>query len=154
MDTSAEVPVLKVNGETVSLELERGFARIRRKWKAGDVIKLSLPMPIRKVLSHPDMKENEGKVALERGPVVYCAEWVDNNGRILNLALPDEAELRAEHNENLLNGMVLIRGKALALFTGSDGSEVRKEEQDFMAIPYYAWAHRGEGEMAVWLPRR
>ena len=73
-NTSAEVPVLKVNGETVPLELERGFARIRRKWKTGDVINLNLPMPIRRVLSHLDLKENEGKVALERGPVVYCVE--------------------------------------------------------------------------------
>lgn len=153
IDTEAEVPVLKVNGEAVPLELERGFARIRRKWKAGDVIELSLPMPIRRVLSHPDVKENEDKVALERGPVVYCAEWVDNNGRTLNLVLPDEAELRAEYNENFLNGMALIRGKALASEPGASGKSPTFKEQNFTAIPYYAWAHRGEGEMSVWLPR-
>lgn len=79
--------------------------------------------------------------------------WVDNNSRVLNLVLPDEAELRAEYNENLLNGMVLIRGKVLASEPSARGKSPIFKEQNFTAIPYYAWAHRGEGEMSVWLLR-
>lgn len=70
-----------------------------------------------------------------------------------NLVLSDRVELTAEHRDDLFNGVTVIKGKAMALFSGRKESEVRKEEQDFMTIPYYAWAHRGQGEMAVWLPR-
>jgi DUF1680 family protein len=130
---------LNVNGSPVPLELDKGFARIRRQWQPGDQVELSLPMPIRRVLSHENVADNAGRVALERGPIVYCAEWVDNGGQVSHLVLPDEAELRTEHRPEMLNGLTVIRGRA--------------NDQDFLAIPYYAWAHRGEGEMAVWLPR-
>ena len=153
LETVEEKPLLKVNGKQISLSLDKGFVPIRRKWREGDVIELILPMPIRKVLSHPKVKDNMGKVALQRGPIVYCAEWPDNQGNVSNLVLSDKGELTAEHRDDLFRGVTVIRGMALALFTGSDGNEVRKEEQDFIAIPYYAWAHRGEGEMSVWLPR-
>lgn len=150
VDESGEEPLLKVNGESIDLYLEKGFARIRRYWRPGDVIELDLPMPVRRVLSHNYVKDNIGKVALERGPIVYCAEWVDNGGKVLNLLLPDESELQAEYREDLLKGLVVVKGKALAMSVGKDSQAVKKE-QDFTAIPYYAWAHRGVGEMAVWL---
>lgn len=152
VDESGEEPLLKVNGESIDLYLEKGFARIRRYWRPGDVIELDLPMPVRRVLSHNYVKDNIGKVALERGPIVYCAEWVDNGGKVLNLLLPDESELQAEYREDLLKGLVVVKGKALAMSVGKDSQAVKKE-QDFTAIPYYAWSHRGVGEMAVWLAR-
>ncbi|MDZ7319431.1 MAG: glycoside hydrolase family 127 protein [candidate division KSB1 bacterium] len=145
-----EKAALKVNGQTVAMQLDHGFVAIERTWKKGDVIELDLPMPIRKVVAHDSVKADAGKLALERGPIVYCAEWIDNGGHVLNLMVPKDAELRAEHRPDLLNGVTVLRGQALALSSSAVG--VQKRAQEFVAIPYYAWAHRGAGEMVVWLP--
>jgi len=150
LNPTDEKVLLKVNGESVDFQLAKGFASLKRNWKKGDVIELTLPMPIRKVVAHDSVKADAGKLSLEGGPIVYCAEWVDNGGHVLNLMLPKETELQVEHRADLLKGVNVIRGKALALY--SNGNEPEKREQDFLAIPYYAWAHRGAGEMAVWLP--
>ncbi len=146
-------PSLKVNGKAVAITLDRGFAGIRREWKKGDVVELDLPMPVRRVVANDAVKDNTGKVALTRGPLVYCAEWPDNGGRVLNLVLPDGRPLRAEFRPDLLNGVAVIKGEALASAKGPDG-RVTARKQPFLAIPYYAWAHRGPGEMAVWLSRK
>jgi hypothetical protein len=88
---------------------------------------------------------------LQRGPLVYCAEWPDNpEGKVRNLLLPDDAPLTAEFQRDLLNGVEVIKGKALAVSSDESGAIV-KTEQDFQAIPYFAWANRGRGQMAVWL---
>lgn len=141
---------LTVNGEAINFQLTKGFAVLKRSWKKGDVIALSLPMPIQKIAAHDSVKADVGKLALERGPIVYCAEWIDNAGHVLNLMLPEDAELQAEYRDDLLSGVNVIRGKAMTFY--SDGKEITKREQNFLAIPYYAWSHRGMGEMAVWLP--
>jgi DUF1680 family protein len=153
-EAGTEAFVLAVNGEPVKPEIVRGFAVLRRTWKAGDAIELSLPMSVRRVLSHEKVAANSGRVALERGPVVYCAEAADNGGRAFNLVLPDDAPLEARHRGDLLGGVTVVAGRALALQAGEDGRSVVTREQDFLAVPYHVWAHRGDGEMAVWLPRR
>jgi hypothetical protein len=84
---------------------------------------------------------------------VYCAEWPDNGGRALNLVLPDGGPLAAEFRPDLLNGVAVITGEVLAAAEGTAGGTTARK-QSFLAIPYYAWAHRGHGEMAVWLPRK
>ena len=137
---------LKVNDKEQQLVLNDGFAVISRTWNNGDVVDLNLPMPIRKVLAHKKIKDDVGKISLERGPIVYCAEWIDNGGEVLNLLLDKQAELRAEKREDMLSGITVLTGKATAV------SGKRKKQQDFLAIPYYAWAHRGAGEMTVWFP--
>lgn len=150
LNQSDEEVMVKINGEVVDFQLDKGYASFKRSWKKGDVIDLNLPMPILKVAAHDSVKADVGKLALERGPIVYCAEWVDNGGHVLNLMLPKDNELQTEHRDDLLNGLNVIYGKALALY--SNGNDMKKREQDFVAIPYYAWSHRGQGEMAVWLP--
>jgi hypothetical protein len=145
---------LRLNGRPIKLELEKGFARISNDWKKGDAIQLTLPMPVRRVLAHPRVKENEGRVALERGPLVYGAEWPDNGGRVLNLLLPDDAALKSEFRQDLLGGVQVITGRVLALDRGPDGVAIEKKPHQLLAIPYYAWANRGMGEMGVWLARR
>jgi uncharacterized protein len=138
-----EPATLKVNGKAVKFETQDGYAHLDRKWKAGDVVELNLPMPIRRVVANDKVTADAGRVALERGPVVYCAEWPDNpDGKVRNLVLPDSEKLTAEFEPTLLNGVEVIRGQAL----GADG-----KKQAFTAIPYYAWANRGKGEMTVWL---
>ena len=141
---------LKINGDAVACDLERGFARIRRRWKQGDTIDLDLPMPVRRVRAHEKVEADRHRVALERGPLVYCAEWPDQPGRrVRNLVLPDTAELSPEWHGDLLGGVVTLKGRVQAV--QADGTCT---EQEFTAIPYYAWANRGPGEMAVWLARR
>ena len=152
-DSVDEKPTLKVNGKAVAVVLEKGFVRIRREWKKGDIIGLRLPMPVRRVVADEAVKDDAGKVALERGPLVYCAEWPDNGGRALNLVLPDGGPLAAEFRPDLLNGVAVITGEVLAAAEGTAGGTTARK-QSFLAIPYYAWAHRGHGEMAVWLPRK
>ena len=136
LDAAAEAPSLRVNGVPVDLELDRGFAVVRRRWRPSDAVELHLPMPVRRVVSHEGIAGNRGRVAVERGPLVYCAEGVDNGGKALDLTLPDGAALTAEHDTELLGGVTTIRGPGITL------------------VPYYAWSHRGAGEMNVWLKRR
>ncbi len=153
IDNIDKAPTLMVNGETIPVSLDKGYVQIKRTWREGDTIELNLPMPVRRVASHTEVKENRGKIALIRGPIVYCAEWPDNLGHVSNLVLSDDAELLTEMRDDLLNGVKVIKGQALALFGFEDETTVRREIQEFTAIPYYAWAHRGPGEMAVWLSR-
>ncbi|MBN2409744.1 MAG: glycoside hydrolase family 127 protein [Candidatus Aminicenantes bacterium] len=146
------VPV-RINGETVTPEFAQGYIRLRRTWQDGDTIEVGLPMAVRRVIANPNVEDDAGKVALERGPVVYCAEWPDNAGHVSNIVLSDETALFVERRESLLNGVTVIKAEATALSAGRGQDAVDRKKQEFIAIPYYAWAHRGEGEMAVWLPR-
>jgi len=151
MDSSEQNAEIRINGEPIDYTLEKGFARLSRKWEKGDTIELDLPMPIRRVISHESVKENAGKVALERGPVVYCSEWVDNQGQVSNLVLEEPIQLKPEKRDDLFNGVIVLKGESTVLKYADDGKTPIKAKQEFTAIPYYAWAHRGEGEMAVWL---
>lgn len=145
---------LKVNGRLIDLNREKGFARIRRTWKKGDTISVEFPMDPRRIAANKALKDAAGKIAVGRGPLVYCAEGLDNGGSALNLALPDNQALIPEWRPDLLKGVVIIKGKALAVTKNADGSTGSPKEQAFLLIPYHAWAHRGTGEMAVWIPRK
>jgi hypothetical protein len=128
---------------------------VTRTWKKGDTIELNLPMPVRRVLASNEVAADQGRVAIERGPIVYAAEWVDNPGKkVRNLVLPDSVPLTAEYRADLLKGVEVVKGRAVAYFEEEQGTmkQVTKKQQEFTAIPYYAWANRGSGEMTVWLP--
>jgi len=141
LNPSKENITLKVNSESMELAMDKGFARIRRRWKKGDVVELSLPMPVQMVIANEKVKDDLGKVALQRGPLVYCLEEADNKGGVLNRHLPDDLEFEVEFKPNLLGGINILK------------SEPTEELPGLVAIPYYAWSHRGIGEMTVWLPR-
>jgi DUF1680 family protein len=153
LDENEQTVRLWVNRKPVELEVENGYARLDRKWRANDLIELILPMPNRRVVADERVRDDAGKVALQRGPVVFCAEGVDNGGRVLNLVLPDEAELEYWQRPDLLGGVAILTAKAEAVDKTDDGKIVSRGPHDFMAVPYFAWANRGPGEMAVWLPR-
>ncbi len=118
----------------------------------GDTIEYTLPMPVRRVLAAEPVADHIGAVALQRGPVVYCAEGVDNGGNVFDLVLPDGAKLQAVFVPELLNGVEVIRGTATLVAKDKDGKPADKAVS-FQAVPYYAWANRADGEMAVWLAR-
>ncbi|MBN2105596.1 glycoside hydrolase family 127 protein [bacterium] len=144
-NVSSETTSLKVNGEPIPILINRGFAAVEREWKKGDVIELEFPMPVRRVIAHEKVKTNRNKVALVRGPLVYCAEWPDHEGHVLNLAIPDSSVLQVEHRPDFLGGIDVIRGRIDDRFG---------KETTLSAIPYYAWSHRGPGEMEVWINRQ
>ena len=144
---------LAVNGEAVAVTPDKGYVTIRRAWKKGDAVELNLPMQVHRVLANDKVEEDRGRVAIERGPVVFCVESADVvDGNVRNLLLGDDAELTTEFDPELLNGVQVVRGRATAYEYVGDG-EMQKAEQEFTAIPYYAWCNRGFGEMQVWLAR-
>jgi len=169
---------LRVNGKAVPLDLDKGFARLRRAWKKGDRVELVLPMEPRRVVAHPAVADDAGFVAVERGPLVYCAEAADNGGRALGIVLPHGAVFAAENHPALLGGIVVLTADALEAdpagimrvgeAAGKDAAADDEEEappasrralvpgaalrpHPLVLVPYYAWAHRGPGEMSVWL---
>jgi DUF1680 family protein len=136
--TAAERPVVKINGREVPAAVERGFLNLSQIWKKGDRVEVSLPMRIRRVLAHSSVIDDRGKFAFERGPLVYAFESVDNGAATTTMTIPLDTPLQHEFRPDLLNGLEVITGKA--------------GDQPFMAIPYFAWANRGRGEMRVWIP--
>jgi DUF1680 family protein len=150
-DAITEAPTVAVNGTAVPIDTATGYATIEREWKAGDVIALTLPMPVRRVVAHERVEADRGRVALQRGPIVYAAEWPDNaNGKVRNIVLPPSAKLTSEFRHDLLRGVQVVKGRAFGLAYDAQGA-VTKQEQDFLAIPYATWANRGRGQMIVWL---
>ncbi len=153
MDASDERVSLTVNGEAVPQSIESGYLTIDRSWKPGDVIQLTLPMPIRRVVAHDGVEADRGRMALQRGPIVYTAEWPDNpHGKVRNIVVPDTTALTTEFRADLLNGVQVIKGHVNGLAYDAQGG-ITKTEQDLVAIPYATWANRGPGQMIVWLAR-
>jgi DUF1680 family protein len=144
---------IKINGKPAEYSMENGYAVLTKAWKMGDVVVLDLPMDIRRVVANNKVEDDRGKVALQRGPIVYCAEWPDNEGMVSNILLPDNVNLTSEHKPEMLNGVTIIKGEVSAIRVNSD-TDVSTGRQPFIAIPYYAWAHRGKGEMIVWFPTK
>jgi DUF1680 family protein len=142
LDQPTESASLVVNDEVQTFTIDKGFAVLRRTWQSGDQIVLTLPMVVRRAISHEAVDANRRRVALERGPLVYCAEQVDQACDVSEISLPDTACLNSEFQASMLNGLTLITAR-----WGSHPS------QSLVAIPYYAWSNREVGEMAVWLLR-
>ncbi|MGO9201070.1 MAG: glycoside hydrolase family 127 protein [Limisphaerales bacterium] len=155
-----EEPRLTVNGNPlVTFEKVRGYARLQRKWRRGDGIELSLPMPVQRIKAHPKVEADLGRVALQRGPIVYCLEAVDNGGHVRNLVIPPEAQLSADHRADMLGGVTVIRGLAAAVHRAAWPDTLYLPAPgvpgvthvEFTAIPYFANANRQPGEMRVWM---
>ena len=148
---------MKVNGRSVAVKIEKGYVRIVRRWEAGDRVELTMPMPVERIEAHPHVRQDAGHVALQRGPVVYCLEEVDNGPDLSDLILPHSAKLTAKFEPRLLGGVVVIKGKAqrrdLSKWKGllySPEATPRKSTA-IKAIPYAVWCNRQPGEMLVWL---
>jgi len=148
--TVEEIKIL-VNGEPYQFSIESGYALIDKDWKTGDHIRLNIPMPVQKILANEKVAEDKEKMAFSRGPIVYCAEGIDNGERARNLMIDPDLKFTSVHQTELLNGITTLESKAYQV-SFDKNREFKKTEQNLMLIPYYAWAHRGNGEMAVWLP--
>jgi DUF1680 family protein len=153
-------PRLKLNGDALTqVENVRGYAHLQRRWRAGDVVELSLPMSVERIKADPKVEADIGRVALQRGPLVYCLEAGDNGGHVRNLVIPPDAQFSTRHSSNLLGGVTVIGGRALTLqrATWPETLYLRSAavpgvtQVEFTAIPYYANANREPGEMEVWI---
>src|SRR5262249_41655198 len=150
-DQTAPPPTIKVNGKAIPFTLTQGYVAISRTWAPGDTIELNLPMPVRRIVANEKVAADRDRIALQRGPVVYAAEWPDNpNGKVRNIVLPRANALTAEFRPDLLNGVEVIKGRAFGLALDDNGT-VHRTEQAFVAIPYATWANRGRGQMEVWI---
>lgn len=145
--------LLKVNGQAQVWELRQGYAVLNRTWKAGDTVTLDLPMAVRQVQADPRVAADRDRIAIERGPLVYCAEspYVAD-GKVLNLVFDPAGQFSARHDPQLLGGVVKIVTQALPTRRGPDGSLQIGPAQELSLIPYHLWNNHGPGEMAVWLP--
>jgi DUF1680 family protein len=144
---------IEVNGKPLVYTMSNGYAVISRTWKKGDVVKVVLPMEMRRVVANANVKDDIGKVSLQRGPLMYCAEWPDNKGKTSNIILPKNTSFTTEFKPGLLNGVTVAKGDALVVEVNSENN-VSTIKRTIEVIPYYAWAHRGKGEMTVWFPER
>ncbi len=143
-------PSVSVNGKAISAIPDRtGYVTIERTWQSGDRIEIEFPFAVRQVVTDARVRENRGRVAIERGPIVYCVEWPESpDGRALDLMLDTASEIKPSFDESLFGGATVISAQARRI------SNPALPPQPIKLIPYHLWANRGAGEMTVWLPTR
>jgi uncharacterized protein len=150
---------LKVNNEEIEIyaNLEKGYVRIEREWKNNDLIELDLFMPIERIYSNPNVRQNANHVAIQRGPIVYCLESIDNVDFLHKLSLTKEGNLTSIYDESLLGGIVKIVGDAKLTDDPNWKEQLYSTDKpknkpfQITAIPYYAWDNREPGQMRVWI---
>lgn len=149
---SKEKVEITVNGIEAEWKWERGYAVLERRWEPGDWLEMQLPMPIRRVVADSRVQADRGKVALQRGPLVYCVEGVDHAGAVSHLSLPAQADFQVLQNPDFLDGCPVLVTEQAEASKRTSGGEVETANALLRALPYYAWAHRGATAMTVWLP--
>ncbi len=142
---------VKVNGEPVSSTLEDGYFVIDRKWKKGDVVDVHFDMEPRLVKANGKVSADRGRAEIERGPLVYCAEWPDNECDVLSVLLNQEPQYTMGEKEICGTTVQTITTDAQTL-TFDERGRLNAKDERLVLIPYYAWAHRGNGKMTVWIP--
>lgn len=143
---------VRVNGNPVESELKNGYFSIDRRWKKGDRVELHFDMEPRTVKANNKVEADRGRIAVERGPIVYCAEWPDNDFDVLSVFMNRAPQFEVVQKPDLLYGLDQLKTNAQTLGYDDRGRLVARDVQ-LTLIPYYAWAHRGAGAMAVWLPQ-
>jgi len=128
--------VIRVNGTVAAYKMEEGYAVMDRVWKPGDKVTMELPMRVQEVQASAKVPEDAGKVTIQRGPLVYCAEWKDNGGKVSDIAVSKGIVFTPVVRPDLLGGVTVLQSSKLTM------------------IPYYAWANRGKGEMTVWVKEK
>jgi len=151
-------PAVSLNGERVTGEVVRGYLYLNRCWHEGDTLTLTLPMPVRRVYGNPQVRQQAGKVALQRGPLVYCLEEADNGANLHNLSLPENSAFRVFEGKGIFAHKMLIQAEGRGYHAKDtdalwqyDRSPVQRQPQTLTFIPWFSWANRGEGEMRIWV---
>lgn len=154
LDVSDKKWSLSVNGKSVDFPVKNGYVVIDREWKKGDMVSLNLPMEARKVVAIDSILQDQNKVSLQRGPLVYCFEFADNGGKVSNIVIPDSIAFTSQPVNNTLGYIVTLEATVPVVEVAKDGLSVQTQNKKIIAIPYYSWANRGQGQMQVWTPRK
>lgn len=143
-----------INGKDISYDMENGYIVINREWKKGDVVNFEFNMNTYLISSRQEIKQNEGRVAIGRGPLVYCVEGADNNGKAWNIVVPENTSFETVTSKVQDESVVEVKATVPVLDVSADGNSVSTVKKEIIAIPYYTWANRGKNEMQVWLPTK
>ncbi len=141
-----------LNGKEVIYQEENGYIVINRKWNKGDKIELNLSMGVSMMKARPELKQDSGRIAIQRGPLVYCVEGADNNGKAWNIIVPENTRFTVIDHKVQDEIVKALSAEVPVVTVGSDGLSLKTEMKKIIAIPYYTWANRGKNEMQVWLP--
>lgn len=147
-------PVLKINGQQVDYKEENGYAVIEREWKEGDRVEYSMPMEVRKIRSRKELVYNTDRIALQRGPIVYCVEGADNGGKAWNIVAPLTARFTPAAFQIADEKVMSLVAQLPVVEPAEDGNAIRVVDKAVRAIPYYTWCNRGSNPMQVWLPTK
>jgi len=150
----ASVITLKVNGKPVTAAEENGYLVINRAWKAGDVVEYNMVMDVKRVISKEEIKTNNNRVALQRGPLVYCIEGADNDGTAWNIFFPGDAVIKEKSYTVLNENVIALTAQLPTINISADGSSIQTVNREITAIPYYTWCNRGNNPMQVWFPEK
>ncbi|GAA4787001.1 glycoside hydrolase family 127 protein [Olivibacter ginsenosidimutans] len=154
LSAQQDTVVITVNGKKVPYTLEKGYAVLNRTWNKGDVVQLELPMEVKKLAAIDQIRANKNRIALQRGPLVYCVEQADNPAEVMSFIVPADATFTATYQKDLLGGLVTLQSQLPVVNPAPDGQSVQVQQKTITAIPYFSWANRGNGEMQVWLPTK
>ncbi len=143
---------IKVNNKKVKYNTIEGYAIIERVWRNSDEVVIDIPMEVRRVAANEKVEADRGYEAYQRGPIVYCLEGIDNNGNALNAVITDKNKISYSFMPELLKGVGVLQFVGQQVWKNENTQTEEVKNTKLIAIPYYAWAHRGEGSMAVWLP--
>ena len=144
----AKAYTISINGKKVNATQLDGYATILHDWKTGDVVEINFPMDVRRVKANDNVEDDRGKLAIERGPIMFCLEGKDQvDSIVFNKFIPDGTSMEATYDADLLNGVMVLTGTAKEI--EKDGS---MKEVPFKAIPYSTWNNRGADQMAIWIP--
>ncbi len=147
-----EAPEVLVNGKSVPYEIENGYVVVQKEWKNNDVVEYKLPMNIKKILARDELLQDNGRIAIQRGPIVYCVEAIDNNGKAWNIAAPISTSFTTENFSVLDEKVVSLIAKVPVVQINDNGLSIQTTMQQIRAIPYYTWCNRGSDAMQVWIP--
>jgi DUF1680 family protein len=152
LNHSEEKVKILINGEEIEYKMDKGYAVLERNWAEESLIEIILPMMPRKLVSREEVKENENRVALQYGPMVYCFESEDNYGSVWNILVPEDAQFEIEEGDVLDEKVLTLTAQLPVLVPGYDQQSVQTRSRKMTAVPYYTWCNRGNNGMQVWMP--
>lgn len=154
VDATPSAFSISVNGKPVIVTEGNGYYIINRVWKKGDVVEYIMAMNAKQVVSKEDIKTNTGRIALQRGPLVYCIEGADNDGKAWNIIFPENTIIEEKPYSVLNEKVVALVANVPVININADGSGIQTTTKQVTAIPYYTWCNRGKNQMQVWFPQK
>jgi DUF1680 family protein len=148
------VLLLKLNGNPVRYAWQNGFAVIEHEWKKGDIVSVEFPMEVKQIMASTDLKYDNERIAIQRGPLVYCIEGADNKEGVWNLTLPLNSVFSSVEYKVLDEPVMALQAELPSAYPEANGTGIGIRKRKVTAIPYYCWANRGANPMQVWLPTK